>query len=169
MSNLPPNEIDIGMQTPEMSRKKCEKIDKETRKLVGQDTRHVYDLQFDLFKHLTTLSAGTIVVLAAFLSKEADSSVIGSAILMVITVVIGYLGMMTTVYIQQSVVETAHELLRIHDILIEEQEPSVENVMGISRLAKQLGFLVKMQPLLMVIGSVIFTIGLGMLAAHFCN
>ena len=74
-----------------------------------RELRDLWDKQFELNKHLTTLSASTIVVLAAFINRatttvtpEAHELFAISVFAMILAVVLGSCGMITIVSVRRS-------------------------------------------------------------------
>ena len=83
-------------------------IAEQARATASRDRENTaaYDKQFDLYKHLTTLGASTIVVLVAFLGKPLNNDAgvcLGLSLLaMVGTVISGCLGMVCTVKVHRA-------------------------------------------------------------------
>lgn len=71
-----------------------------------RENRAAYDKQFDLYKHLTTLGASTIVVLVAFSDKPLNNNAAVflrfSLLAMVGTVISGCVGMVLTVKVHRA-------------------------------------------------------------------
>ncbi len=165
-------------------RKELDELERILSRNAKEDSRHVYDVEFDVYKHLTTLSAGTIVILAAFaqrptgsVNREDGALLAVSLAAMILSVIIGYCGMMTIARIQGFVTRVGqHAAQYLRHVRINHPPSSSESngkrgveerteiVMGMLSELMRFGFVHRLHPYLMIVGSISFISGLIMLA-----
>ena len=127
----------------------------------------INELRFGFHKHLTTLSAGTIVLLATFLKKETMANtncsyLFGCLLLMIVGVICGYIGMAMIIAIQ-------HDLMTVTHILAgaKNKQDAMDIIHGnIDRLlasGTKINSVQRIYSLVLFLGSISFVVGQVML------